>query len=726
MKPSRTLLVGIYVISCVTLSAAELPIVPCEWSRLNINGGGAIRVLALDKSHPDTVYCGCDVAGVHRSDDAGKTWTMCNTGLRNDADYAVTGLLVDDRNPGRVYMASGHGDWIHIAWQKRPLGGAVFRSDDKGGHWRLLTRDVSFSGEGDGKHSGNVLEFDPVDHNVIYAAGYVQGLWVTRNAGTTWTRLGFEGKSLTGVWVDPDDGKRLLVGVRPDRYQKNNDPGGLFESLNAGKTWKKILDVTVAHDLARHPVKHDWIAATTGDEVHLSQDRGKTWRKLTLNEKCRSTYRVRWHPGQPQRLWTVGSTNGIFFSDDLGKTWVWPTQDPKKTFRYPAVEEAYIADRPHQEWTALSGLSDLLIDPVRPNRMYVCCEYSVNTSTDGGVSWEFSPRGLNLLCVHDITPDPVDPNTIYVLNADHGLLKSTDGGRHFRWPIAEGEFSVNETARLWINPGNNQHLILALTYDWKRPNFWTRVGVSRDGGVTWKSLGKGLPLDDGARSWLTGLAVLDKAGRELMVAYNGEGKSRPGVYATKDGGESWVRDSDGLPEGTLFGSPWTSQPNLVAVDDVIYAGTNDKGIFRRLQREKTWIQIGRDVVPSSFKTLAVCPRRPNSVWVGTQNGLFVSHDRGKTFQRVGPEKMLQCYYVAVDPFNPDRWFVAVPDLWWAPAGQNEPGIYVTADNGKSFSRLTDMPCVGKAWRVVCDPHRKNVIYVGCNGPGSWRGEVKSK
>jgi len=652
---------------------------------------------------------------------------MCNAGLRNDADYSVAGILADDRNPGRVYMGSGSGSWVHNAWQKRPFGGGVWRSDDKGEHWRLLTRDVTFSGEGTGKHSGNVLEFDPTNHDVIYAAGFVEGLWVTRDAGANWSRLGFEGKCLTGVWVDPDDSQRLLVGARPDVLGKNQEPGGLFESLDDGKTWAGILDVPNAHDLARHPVQHDWLVVSTGGlDTYLSQDRGKTWRKLKLHEQCSRVYRARWQPGQPQRLWTVGGDNGIFYSDDLGETWVWPTQDPKKTFRYPPVEVAYMADRPHQAWTVSNALADLLIDPVRPERMYNCCFYTVSASTDGGMTWEMQPQGLSLLCVYDVVPDPVDPNVVYVLNLDHGLLKSTDGGKHFRWPIAEGEFSVNETAQLWISPKDNKHLALTVTYDWKNPH-WTRVGVSRDGGVTWKSLGKGLPLDSAANAWLTGLVALDDEGRELMVAYDGNPEER-GIYSSRDGGETWTLDREGLPQtdGLLFGSGVTALPHLVTVGDCIYAGTSGDGVYRRLKAEKTWTRIGEDVLPATFKTLAICPQRPDSVWVGTQAGLFVSDDRGESFQRVGLEKMQRCFGVAIDPFNPDRWFVAVPDPWWTTPETNEPGIYVTTDNGKTFARLTDMPCVGKAWRVVCDPHREGVIYIACMGIGSWRGEVRPR
>jgi len=686
---------------------------PCQWSRLAVDGGGFVGFLTMDRSDPNTLYCASDKGGVHRSDDAGETWTICARGWDRETYYSCSGILVDDRNPGRVYAATGQG-WAH----EFLIPGALWRSDDKGNHWRMLTKDFYFSGEGNGKMTGNVLEFDPADHNVIYAASFDRGLWISRDAGQSWTPLAFPGRFLTGVRVDPDDHQRLLVSMRKDVFGKSDEPGGLFESLDGGKTWKKNLDIPQVTDVHRHPANHDWLAAATGDGVYISKDRGQTWQELTLHEKCKAVRKARWHVGHQTRLWTVGGARGLFYTDDFGKTWTWPTESIEAAFDYPD-DWAFSARK--AEWTAMMGAADMLIDPGCPDRMYVSDDYTPILSTDGGKTWSQRPKGINTACVYQVIPDPVDPNTIYVNNADFGLIKSTDGGKNFFWPIAEGEFAVNETTQLWINPNDNQHLILTVTYDWKNP-FWTRVGVSRDGGVTWASLGEGLPLDKGG--WLTGLAVLDDTGREIMVAYGGVGDTPAAVFYSGDGGETWASKSEGLPtQPGLFGSGWTALPSLACAGDKVYAVTT-RGLFGCDKNEKVWRRLGEGAVPEGgLLTVAVCAARPDWVWVGGSSALYVSSDKGETFIRSGPAQLQRPQGVAINPKNPSRWVVACNQPWWGSLA-NVPGVYLTEDDGKSWTMLETPPCGdGMIWRTSWDTLRDDVFYIGANGSGAWRGQL---
>jgi len=685
--------------------------VKCGWERLAVDGGGYVIGLALDQSHPDTVYCVSDKGGIHRSDDAGETWKICNTGFNRETFYGVSAVLPDDKNPGRVFALNGTA-WAH----KFFISGGLWRSDDKGEHWKLMTTDFSGSGEGTGKFSSHLLTFDPNDHNVVYAASIWKGLWISRDAGVRWTQIPSPVRFLTGVWVDPDDTKRLLIAARSDIFGETKERGGLFESLDAGRTWKKILDGPDVSDLNRHDRDHDLLAAAANGKIFISRDRGKTWKSIGRHAQCPGTSKVRWHTGKGYRLWSVGGEQrAIFYTDDFGKTWTWPTESIEKSFKYPSD---WIFSARKTKWTAMSAVGDMLIDPTRPDRMYTCDFYTPILSTDGGQTWSQKPKGINTACVYQVICDPKDANTIYVNNADFGLIKSTDGGKNFFWPIKEGEFAVNETHQLWISPEDPKHLVLTVTYDWKNPH-WTRVGVSRDGGVTWSSNGPGLPFDKGG--YITGLAVPDPKGAEILVAYSGGEKNNGGVYRSLDGGKTWADHNAGLPKTTyLFGSGWGCLPNLVTVGDMVYAGTS-KGLYTRNIKEKTW----RAVLPQDgevVRTVAVDPRRPDWVWAGLLNGLYVSRDKGKTFAQVGPRQMERCQGVAIDPFDANRWFVACNTPWYGSA-TNIPGVYMTTDNGQTWSRLTDSPSNGIEWHVTCDPHRKGVIYVGMNGTGAWKARI---
>jgi len=687
----------------------------CQWSRLPVDGGGYITNLAMDLSNPDTVYCGSDKGGIHRSDDGGQTWHIRTTGFDRETFYAVSGILADDKNPGRVFCLTGTG-WA----QGFHIDGGLWKSEDKGDHWRLVSRAITGSGEGFGKFSGHVLAFDPTNHDIVYAVCWDDGLWVSQDAGETWTQVAFAGRYATGVWVDPEATSRLLVALRKDCAGDNKQPGGLFESRDAGESWSTILDAPDVMDVSRHPGRHDWLAvAANGKEAHVSTDRGRTWRRLALHPKCSAVRKVRWHPGKPSRLWTVGGPDrGIFYTDDAGESWAWPTESIAGSFRYP---EDWFASARQTSWTAMASVSDLLIDPTRPDRVYACDFYTPLLSTDGGQTWSQKPVGINAACVYQVVCDPHSEDTLYVTNADFGLLKSTDGGQSLRWPVREGEFSVNETYQLWVSPEDSDHLVLAVTYDWQNPH-WTRVGVSHDGGASWKSYGEGLPFNKGG--YLTGLAVLDAKGTEILVAYSGQGKVNGGVYRSIDGGVNWASYSAGLPrQAGLFGSGWGCLPNLVSVGRTVYAGTT-VGVYAMHAGEEAWRPLAKEVMRGQqfVRTLAVHPDRPDWLWVGTAGGLYVSDDRGATFHRVGPTSMQRCQGFAVDPADPSRWFVAVAQPWWG-STDNAPGTYLTRDDGRTWARLSPSPCTGLEWRVTCDPHRPDTIYVGMNGTGAWRAKL---
>jgi photosystem II stability/assembly factor-like uncharacterized protein len=705
------LLAGVGLASCVV--AAPLPVVPCEWTRLAIDGGGFVTGIALDPVTPRRVYCFSDKGGVHRSEDGGLTWTLRATGFDREAFYSVAGMLVDDRNPGRVYVASGQAGWESA--RRNPNTSGLWRSDDHGDHWRLLTSRIPFSGEGTTRFVGNFLAFDPTDHNTLFVASYNQGLWVTRDAGTNWSLVGLSGRILTGVWVDPDDRGRLLVGARPE---KPGAIGGLWESRDAGGAWHGVFTNSAVWDVSRHPTNRNWLAAALNEkDVFLSRDRGATWTPLTLHPDCKRVRKLRWHPGRPHRLWTVGGDRGVFYTDDFGEHWHWPTTDIAASFRYPP--EWFMSAR-KADWTAMPDVLDLQISPDDPNRLYAAANVTPLVSTDGGETWESRPHGINVVCVYQIVCDPVDPQTLYVCNADEGLVKSTDGGRSFFWPVRAGEFSVNETHQLWINPHDNRHLALAVTLDWKNPH-WTRVGISHDGGESWWQRGEGLPGKEGG--WLPGLAVLDEEGQTVMASFSGSNLRKGGVFLSRDGGVTWSACNEGLEGETsgLVGSGWGPKPSLAAVGGRVYFATR-RGLYTRSAVDRPWERLGRGVLPDALRTVAVATNRPESVWVGSEGGLFVSHDLGRTFQRVGTDAMQWCQGVAVDPFDPRRWFVAVSNPSFV-GGVNVPGVYMTADDGATWRLLAPMPCEGVAWRVTADPHRRNVIYVGTNGVGAWRGEI---
>src|SRR5262249_43235586 len=106
------------------------------------------------------------------------------------------------------------------------------------------------------------------------------------------------------------------------------------------------------------------------------------------------------------------------------------------------------------------------------------------------------------------------------------------------------------------------------------------------------------------------------------------------------------------------------QPN------VFYIGVNNGGVWKTTDYGRVWKPIFDDQPTGSIGTLAVAPSKPETIYVGsgeglqrpdlsTGDGIYKSTDGGKTWTHLGLRDGFQIPAIIVDPHNPDRLFVAV-------------------------------------------------------------------
>jgi hypothetical protein len=87
-----------------------------QWTSIGPDGG-SISALAIDPSHPATLYAGIYYSGVYKSTNGGRSWSPANTGLT--ATY-VQALAIDPSNPATLYAT---------------IASKVYKSTDGGGSW---------------------------------------------------------------------------------------------------------------------------------------------------------------------------------------------------------------------------------------------------------------------------------------------------------------------------------------------------------------------------------------------------------------------------------------------------------------------------------------------------------------------------------------------------------------------------------------------------------------
>ncbi len=158
-----------------------------------------------------------------------------------------------------------------------------------------------------------------------------------------------------------------------------------------------------------------------------------------------------------------------------------------------------------------------------------------------------------------------------------------------------------------------------------------------------------------------------------------------------------------------------SQPN------VFYIGAVNGGVWRTTDYGRTWNPIFDDQPTGSIGAIAVAPSNPNIIYVGsgeglqrpdlsTGDGIYKSTDAGRTWIHLGLRDGQQIPQIAIDPYDPNRLFVAVLGH---PYGANpERGIFRSIDGGRSFEKVLYKDENTGGSDVALDPSNAQIVYAG--------------
>jgi photosystem II stability/assembly factor-like uncharacterized protein len=170
---------------------------------------------------------------------------------------------------------------------------------------------------------------------------------------------------------------------------------------------------------------------------------------------------------------------------------------------------------------------------------------------------------------------------------------------------------------------------------------------------------------------------------------------------------------------------------------VFYMGVNNGGVWKTNDYGLTWTPIFDDQPTGSIGTLAVAPSDPDTIYVGsgeglqrpdlsTGDGMYRSNDGGKTWKHLGLRDGQQIGAILVDPKDSRRIFVAVLGH---PYGPNETrGVFRSTDGGETFEKVLYKDPDTGAIALAFDPEDSQTIYADLwaarQGPwenGGWQG-----
>ncbi|MBK7705833.1 MAG: hypothetical protein IPJ30_08620 [Acidobacteria bacterium] len=162
--------------------------------------------------------------------------------------------------------------------------------------------------------------------------------------------------------------------------------------------------------------------------------------------------------------------------------------------------------------------------------------------------------------------------------------------------------------------------------------------------------------------------------------------------------------------------------------NIVYVGTGSGGIFKTIDGGITWKPIFDRQTTISVGDMALEPGNPDVIWVGTGesnvrnsvsfgDGVYKSTDGGKTWKHMGLRDTNTISRIIVNPKNPDIVYVAA--IGHAFGKNDERGVFMTTDGGKSWTKTLYIDTEHGASDLDIDPNNPNVLYAGM-----WRFERK--
>ena len=568
---------------------------------------------------------------------------------------------------------------------------------------------------------------------------------------------------------------RAVCGVpsQPNVFYMAPVNGGVFKSIDYGRTWQPIFDdqptasvgaiaVSVSNPNVIYVGSGEGLHRpdlSVGDGIYKSTDAGKTWTHLGLRDG-QQIAQVAVDPKNADRVFVAVGGHPYGPNEDRG---VYRSIDGGKTFDKVLSRDENV------------GASDVQIDPTNPNIVYAALWESregpwengvfngegggVFKSVDGGKTWRQLTKGLPPGIVQaNIAIAPSEPKTLFAAVRTKTIAKlyrSDDGGETWMGTtddprpglgIGGGDLPV-----VRFDPKNSQIVYSASVVCWK----------SSDGGKNWEGW-RGAPGgDDYQNVWINpnnpdvillgsdqGAVVTVNGGKTWSSWYNqstaqlyhvsadntfpyrlysGQQESGSvGIKSRGDAGEITFRDWQPVAAeeyGYVVADP---------LDPDIIIGGKLTRFDRRTGQAQNILPV--PIQTEDFRTLRTepvvfSPKDPHLLFF-SGNTLWQTRDRGDHWEKISPDLTREKYDLpaCVGKYKEDATkqarrrgviYTVAPSpldtnrIW---AGTDDGLIYLTTDGGKNWSNVT-LPSIS-AWQKIslieAGHFDANTAYVAIN------------
>lgn len=648
--------------------------------------------LALDPQNQNTIWAGTGEANIFRSSnagagiyvskDAGKTWE--HKGLTNT--NTISRVVVHPKNSDIVFVAAGGDEWTNN--EER----GVYKTTDGGTTWEKILYV-------DEKTAANDLVMDPNNPDVIYAS--------------MWQRV-------RKKWNDP-------------RTEKDYTGSGLYKTTDGGKTWTQInkglpvpahlgrigIDLCKAHPETLYAFVDNYeklednedfnqtvdaygrpsSGRIKGATLYRSDDGGENWRQVSEQneymEGLSGTYgwvfgQVRVDPVNPDKVYVMGLYLNV--SEDGGKTF-------------------------HELGGMHMDHHGLWIDPKNPN-------YLINVN-DGGVAVSYDGKNfrtfynnLPLAQFFNVGLDMAKPFHVYGSIQDHGSYRGVvdlSRGRDHISPVDFDDAPGGEGSNHVIHPDDPDLVYSAGFYG----------SITKTDMKTMQSKSIMPPTPEGVDrlrgQWLAPFIL---SPHNPGIIYYGA----QFVFRSMNAGESWEKISPDLTYNNPDMKGDIPYQTIFTISEsplkfgVIYAGTDDGRVWMTKNSGTEWTEINKGLPYRKWVSRMEASHFAEGRVYMTQNGkrdddfaayIWKSEDYGQTWESIkanipyGPVNVIR-----EDPTNENILYVGT-----------DYGVFVSTNRGVSWQTLTgNLPHI-----YVHDLQihtRDDIAVIGTHGRGAWALDVR--
>jgi photosystem II stability/assembly factor-like uncharacterized protein len=689
-KFSPTIFILLSLIAVTALSAQDFEAL--QYRTVGPERGGRVTTVTGTPQLPGTFYLGASGGGVWKSEDYGTSWNNVSDGFF--ATPSIGAIEVAKNDPNIVYVGTGSDGlrsnviagkgmyksidagetWEHIGLKDVGQIGAVeidptnhnivwvaaignafkpneergiFKTTDGGATWRkilFISSEVGFSD----------LELLPGNPNVIYAAAWKAqrkpwtiisggnttegGIYKSFNGGKDWVKLedglpkGTIGK--IDLAVSKSDSRLLYAVIEAPEKER-----GLYKSVDQGKSFEQVSD---NEGLVNRPFYYTNVEVdpTNPDIVYSnanpllkSVDGGKTWKQMSVPHG--DNHDIWLNPNNPEIL-IQANDGGANVSLNGGKTW--STQ-----FNQPTAEVYQVEVDDQFPYWLYAGQQDNYSTIAVPS-------FPPSAVQNPGTAWIINTGGCE---TGPAVPKPGNHNIVYanckgnfgVFNKLTGVEKSYPvGASHiYGHNPKDLKYRFQRVAPVHVSPHNPNVVYHGSQYLHKTLNdgqVWETISPDLTAFEADKQVISGSPITrdiTGEEYYSTLYSVRESKLKEGLI-WTG---SNDGVISvTQDGGKTWNNVTPKkLPKGGRVESVEPSQHELgaayIAVDRHLL-GDERPYLYKTDDYGKTWELLSTDSngIPTDYtaRVLREDPVRKGLLYAGTEYGVFISLDDGKTWK----------------------------------------------------------------------------------------------